>query len=162
LTPVKDGTAIFFHNDELESLCWIIGKKYKAVKYLRHREYGGNWGSTVVFTTEALAGYSEAFAGSGEFAAAILVTRLLRAKAGSLVLLDEPETSLHPEAQRRMLMFVLERARRRTGAECEHARYRRSSRHLFDDEPLEVSKLPSPRSRAPRRRGTPAGTHTSR
>lgn len=52
--------------------------------------------------------YSEAFAGSGEIAAVRLVTEILNAEPYSLILLDEPETSLHPGAQRAVLRFLLE------------------------------------------------------
>ncbi|MGO4779873.1 AAA family ATPase, partial [Lysobacter sp. 2RAB21] len=53
--------------------------------------------------------YSEAFAGSGEIAAVSAVVRILNAPPQSLILLDEPETSLHPGAQRALLKFLLER-----------------------------------------------------
>ncbi|EEG9505525.1 ATP-binding protein, partial [Escherichia coli] len=47
--------------------------------------------------------YTEAFAGSGEFAIVSLILNIYSAKPNSLILLDEPEVSLHPGAQKRMM-----------------------------------------------------------
>ncbi|EET1586318.1 ATP-binding protein, partial [Escherichia coli] len=46
---------------------------------------------------------TEAFAGSGEFAIVSLILNIYSAKPNSLILLDEPEVSLHPGAQKRMM-----------------------------------------------------------
>jgi hypothetical protein len=56
--------------------------------------------------------YSEAFAGSGEYAAVMLVRSVTRARPKSLILLDEPEVSLHPAAQRGVVAFLSDAARR--------------------------------------------------
>ncbi|RZM07501.1 MAG: ATP-binding protein, partial [Pedobacter sp.] len=40
----------------------------------------------------------------------LMVQKLMRAKPGSLVLLDEPEYSLHPGAQKNLLRFLLKRS----------------------------------------------------
>jgi ABC-type branched-subunit amino acid transport system ATPase component len=50
--------------------------------------------------------YSEAFAGSGEVAVTSCVVQVLNATKGTLLLLDEPEVSLHPGAQERLLAFL--------------------------------------------------------
>jgi hypothetical protein len=52
--------------------------------------------------------YSEAFAGSGEFAVIMLVVSVMSAEHHSLILLDEPEVSLHPGAQDRVMSFLEE------------------------------------------------------
>lgn len=57
--------------------------------------------------------YSEAFAGSGEFTAVMLVCSVLSAKDKSLILLDEPEVSLHPAAQRQVVDFLSAAAQQR-------------------------------------------------
>ncbi|NJL41904.1 MAG: ATP-binding protein [Leptolyngbyaceae cyanobacterium SM1_4_3] len=54
------------------------------------------------------------FAGSGESAATLLVHNILQAPEKSLILLDEPETSLHPRAQQRMLEFIAHQAVRKS------------------------------------------------
>jgi AAA domain, putative AbiEii toxin, Type IV TA system len=51
--------------------------------------------------------YSEASAGSGELAIVRAVIQLLACEKNALILLDEPETSLHPGAQKNFLTFVL-------------------------------------------------------
>lgn len=51
--------------------------------------------------------YSEAYAGSGEYAVIMMVHNIYKAKEGSLILMDEPENSLHPESQRRLLKYIL-------------------------------------------------------
>lgn len=56
--------------------------------------------------------YSEAFAGSGEYAAVMLVSSIFRAKPKSLILLDEPEVSLHPAAQKGVMDFLAQAALR--------------------------------------------------
>lgn len=68
----------------------------------------------MLFQTSNFNQYSDAFAGSGESAAALLVHNILQAPEKSLILLDEPETSLHPRAQQRMLEFIAHQAVRKS------------------------------------------------
>ncbi len=90
----------------------ILGREYKRIRLLRHRYFGTKVsGWTVLLETPGLQ-YSEAFAGSGEFAAVLLVYQISRAKPKSLVLLDEPEVSLHPRAQRELSQFLADSAKR--------------------------------------------------
>ncbi|MFT5465824.1 MAG: hypothetical protein ACI8UO_000920, partial [Verrucomicrobiales bacterium] len=91
--------------DELSEISTIIGRAYSAGFLMNHRFYGG-WGVSAYFQTESRS-YSEAFAGSGESAVAQLVHEVLSGESSRLLLLDEPETSLHPGAQERMLDFLL-------------------------------------------------------
>jgi hypothetical protein len=91
--------------EELADLSEITGREYRAGHILHHRFYDG-WGVTVRFETFHHT-YSEAFAGSGEAAVARLVNEVSSAGKGTLLLLDEPETSLHPGAQLRLLKFLL-------------------------------------------------------
>lgn len=97
---------------ELKIVCRILGKKYMSAQLVRHEYYGKQEGLSVRFTTSH-ATYSEAFAGSGELAVASLVAQLCDATNKhpySLVLLDEPEVSLHPGAQERLLAFLMDEA----------------------------------------------------
>ncbi|MEW4531060.1 AAA family ATPase [Maioricimonas sp. JC845] len=91
---------------ELEAVSGIIGRKYRAGTIIEHRFYE-TWGFSVYFETEGLS-YSEAFAGSGESAVFRLVREVMTIDEGSLLLLDEPETSLHPQAQENLLRFLLQ------------------------------------------------------
>ncbi|WP_330946190.1 AAA family ATPase [Thermomonas sp. LB-4] len=94
---------------ELECVKHILGHQYISATIVRHTLYPGYRGQdiSVLFERPSLK-YSEAFAGSGEVAVVSSVVKLLAADAGTLVLLDEPETSLHPGAQRRFLQFLLD------------------------------------------------------
>lgn len=90
---------------ELQDISGILGKSYKD-GVLIYSHIFGEWGYSVKFSTTSTA-YSEAFAGSGETAVVILVREVLRAKPETLILLDEPETSLHPGAQAKVQEFLL-------------------------------------------------------
>ncbi len=97
------GKPAVFENRDLTELerAWIgyiLGREYTAARYIQHRLYGGVEAPSVIFNRSKLT-YSEAFAGSGELAVVRAIDRILRAPKYALILLDEPETSLHPGAQ---------------------------------------------------------------
>lgn len=91
---------------EIKWVSFILGREYISAEYLEHRLFR-NDGYSVVFRTN-FGHYSEAFAGSGEVAVVRLVMKVLAAEEYSLILLDEPEVSLHPGAQHRLKLFLLE------------------------------------------------------
>ncbi len=97
---------IDFSPDELAAMSFILDKQYEKGKLIEHKFFT-YWGNSIVFETPTLS-YSEAFAGSGESAIAILVHDLLNVEPNSLVLFDEPETSLHPGAQKKLKLFILD------------------------------------------------------
>jgi predicted ATPase len=99
--PLEDLT-----NEELKWISFILGREYIRGKSVLH-ELFRNEGYSVLFQTN-FAKYSEAVAGSGEMAVVRLVREVLAAENYSLILLDEPEVSLHPGAQNRLKMFLLE------------------------------------------------------
>nr|WP_225436261.1 AAA family ATPase [Lacticaseibacillus manihotivorans] len=92
---------------ELHFISSILGVKYVSGKLVDHRFYRG-WGTTALVKKHDLT-YTEAHAGSGEFAVIKLVHQLcsLKKDESRLILLDEPETSLYPGAQKRLLEFIL-------------------------------------------------------
>lgn len=98
--------------EELDAVCNILGKQYVEARVVDHELYAHLGGTSVLFRTDK-SQYTEAFAGSGELAVVSLVSKILSAEKYTLVLLDEPETSLHPGAQRRMLEFLLQQIRNR-------------------------------------------------
>lgn len=98
-------------DDEIRWISFILGKNYLSGKYVEH-SFFRNFGFTVIFKTD-FASYSEAFAGSGEVAVVKLVLKILEAQDYSLILLDEPEVSLHPGAQERLKVFLLEQIKLR-------------------------------------------------
>lgn len=91
---------------ELEWISFILGRKYVSGISIYHSLFR-NEGYSVLFKTE-FAKYSEAVAGSGEMAVVRLVREVLNASKESLILLDEPEVSLHPGAQERLKYFLLD------------------------------------------------------
>ncbi|MDA8351185.1 MAG: ATP-binding protein [Pseudomonadota bacterium] len=94
--------------DELTAASEILGRSYDSAHLIRHSLYPGNRGKDLSVIFKRGSEYSEAFAGSGEIAAVSTVVDVLAAGEYSLILLDEPETSLHPGAQRALLKFLLE------------------------------------------------------
>lgn len=97
---------VILDNSSLSEISRIIGREYTFGAIIEHRLYE-TWGTSVYFRTENL-NYSEAFAGSGETAVARMVHAVRSAPRGSLFLLDEPETSLHPGAQVEVVRFLLQ------------------------------------------------------
>lgn len=98
--------------DELRIISFVLGRKYVEARWIRHRLFKGDGGLSIVFKTQH-GRYSEAFAGSGEVATASCVVQILAVARGTLVLLDEPEVSLHPGAQERLLAFLAQMARKK-------------------------------------------------
>lgn len=85
----------------------ILNKKYDDIRIAEHKLYR-NFGTSVYIKTKFSMGYSEANAGSGEIAVVQLVRRIENAPDYSLILLDEPEVSLHPGAQENLKMYLLD------------------------------------------------------
>jgi len=92
---------------DIEKINEILGKNYTDIKMVKHKLYA-TWGVSVLVKNHLQAEYSEANAGSGEVAVIKLVYKLMNAKPFSLILLDEVETSLHPSAQLKMKLFLLQ------------------------------------------------------
>ncbi|AJJ64778.1 AAA family ATPase [Yersinia aldovae] len=90
--------------EEVDVVSFILNKKYDRIRYIEHKLFKLN-GGTAILETKKLK-YSEAFAGSGEFAVVSLVKAISRAGNNSLILLDEPEVSLHPGAQKRLMFYI--------------------------------------------------------
>ncbi|MGF7528054.1 ATP-binding protein [Bacillus paralicheniformis] len=98
--------VINMKKEELEAISFILQEDYVEGKIIEHKLFGG-WGTSVLLNKDTFT-YSEAHAGSGEIAVTILVHRILNAPPSSLILLDEPEVSLHPGAQKQLLIFLLD------------------------------------------------------
>lgn len=91
---------------EITDISYILGKEYTNIEVLNHNLFN-IWGFSVKFSSPDLK-YSEAFAGSGETAIIVLIHKIHHLEDNSLLLLDEPETSLHPGAQKRLIEYLLE------------------------------------------------------
>jgi len=94
-------------DEEIKWMNFILEKNYCSGHYIEHNLFGTD-GFSVIFKTSQDLEYSEAFAGSGESSIAKLVKSILNTKNRSLILLDEPEVSLYPEAQNRLKKFLLQ------------------------------------------------------
>lgn len=100
-------------SDTVEKISDILGKKYVEIRVLDHRIYRNIEGTSVYLKTRTIDGYSEANAGSGEIAVVQMVRKIEKSKDNTLVLLDEPEVSLHPSAQRRLRNYLLDACKRK-------------------------------------------------
>lgn len=90
----------------------ILGKEYVSIKIADHRIYR-NPGTSIYVKTKVSSNYSEANAGSGEVAIIQLVKKIEEADDYSLILLDEPEVSIHPLAQEKLKEYLLEVTKRK-------------------------------------------------
>lgn len=93
--------------NELKYISTILGRNYISAQYIRHSLYPEQESEDVSVIFDRGIKYSEAYAGSGELSIVSIVIKLLSCDDYSLVLLDEPETSLHPGAQKELLRFIL-------------------------------------------------------
>ncbi|WP_224487861.1 AAA family ATPase [Robertkochia flava] len=101
----KNEPAIKLSEQEVKIISHILGKKYEEITILDHSFYK-NKGFSIRLKSPEL-NYSEAYAGSGETAVIILVHRIHKCNQNTLLLLDEPETSLHPGSQKRLRDYLL-------------------------------------------------------
>lgn len=92
--------------EKIEAINYILGKEYVEIRRIYHRIYQ-SWGNSILVQTKNGLQYSEANAGSGENAIINMVCAIMDAKRDSLILLDEPEVSLHPSAQLKLKVFLL-------------------------------------------------------
>ena len=93
--------------DQLDSVNKILQKNYSEARYIRHKLYDKYAHSPSVIFKTATRSYSECFAGSGELAVVNFVLALGNLEDYGLLLLDEPETSLHPGAQEKLTEYLL-------------------------------------------------------
>lgn len=91
----------------VEKISIILGVNYDEIRLVKHNLFN-NLGYTCHLKKHGL-NYSEAFAGSGEFAVINMVNKIEQASDKSLILIDEPEVSLHPEAQRKFLEYLIDK-----------------------------------------------------
>lgn len=97
-----------FDDNELQLISKILGRPYTSVRLIHHNLYAPDQAGYTAQMRYGNLQYTEAFAGSGEFATVMLVLKLNRANERSLVLLDEPEVSLFPGAQERLISFLVD------------------------------------------------------
>lgn len=116
LSSVNIGAGVFavenidVSPEHIKIINRILGKRYKSAKKVLHELFDRSKSPSVIFETEAHT-YSESFAGSGELSVVNLVLRVEKLNEFDLLLIDEPETSLHPGAQKELLRYLLQKTR---------------------------------------------------
>ncbi len=104
--PNRNKSKITLTAPETKMVSEILRKEFETIEIIEHNLFK-DWGISIRLKQKNI-NYSEAFAGSGETAIVILVHKIFNAPKESLILLDEPETSLHSGAQKRLMSFLLE------------------------------------------------------
>lgn len=97
---------IVLQNNLIQSINSILSKNYTSIEIIKHNFYR-DWGYTIRIIDADLR-YSEAFAGSGESSIILMIYQISQLGNNSLIILDEPETSLHPGAQQKLVNFLLD------------------------------------------------------
>lgn len=105
---IKNKPKIVLSAIEVNIVSKILKKNFESIEIIEHNLFK-DWGISIRLKQKNF-NYSEAFAGSGETAIVILVHKIFNAEDESLILLDEPETSLHSGAQKRLIEFLLEQS----------------------------------------------------
>ncbi|WP_228062393.1 MULTISPECIES: AAA family ATPase [unclassified Streptococcus] len=125
-----------------DKVSYIMGENYSDIKIITHNFYtrsSRNKASKTIWIKKNGMEYSEAFAGTGEARVILLVNDILNAPDKSLVLIDEPEISLHPGAIYRLKNFILNQVKEKK----HQVVITTHSIHLVKDFPKEAIKLVS-------------------
>ena len=97
--------------NELEVVNRILDSHYQAIEIIRHRFFRGTWATNILFQNKS--SFCEYNSGSGEFLVATIVREVEKAQNNSIVLIDEPEVSLHPRAQYRLVEYFFDAIKRK-------------------------------------------------
>ena len=95
-----------------QKISFILGKEYVSIKVAEHSLFK-NPGTSIYVKTKLSSRYSEANAGSGEVAVIQLVKKIEESEEYSLILLDEPEVSIHPGAQEKLKEYLIDATKRK-------------------------------------------------
>nr|WP_297705295.1 AAA family ATPase [uncultured Butyrivibrio sp.] len=95
-------------DDEITDVNYILDTKAKQIDVIKHKFFHGTWGTSIQFYYDDYA-CSEYNAGDGEYKVTQIVKAINATPINGMVLIDEPEMSLHPGAQRRLTLFLLEK-----------------------------------------------------
>lgn len=83
----------------------VLQLHLEGIRIVKHKYFSGTWATNVLFSDGVE--YSEYNAGSGEFLVALMLDQISGLPDNTLLLLDEPEVSLHPGAQKRFMQCLL-------------------------------------------------------
>lgn len=96
-----------------EAVSKIMGENYSAIRIITHSIYSrGSYRlpAKTIWIKKNDESYSEAFAGTGESRIVLLINDIINAPENALLLIDEPEISLHPRAIKRLKNYILTQA----------------------------------------------------
>lgn len=99
--------------DACKAVSEIMGENYSEIRIITHSIYSrGTYRKPVktIWIKKNGKSYSEAFAGTGESRIILLVNDIINAPKNALLLIDEPEISLHPRAIKRLKNYILKQA----------------------------------------------------
>lgn len=108
----KVGTVNELDDKVKQKISFILGKEYVSIKVAEHSLFK-NPGTSIYVKTKLSSRYSEANAGSGEVAVIQLVKKIEESEEYSLILLDEPEVSIHPGAQEKLKEYLIDATKRK-------------------------------------------------
>ncbi len=91
--------------DTVKMVNEVLQLKLTEIRIVKHKYFSGTWATNVFFCDDI--GYSEYNAGSGEFLVTLMLDQISRLDENTLLLLDEPEVSLHPGAQKRFMQCLI-------------------------------------------------------
>ncbi len=126
-------------NNQVKWINQIMETKYEKIRIITHGFYTESITKplkTIYLYREDLH-YSEAVAGSGESRLVLLVNQIMEAPNNSLILIDEPDLNLHPQAVKHLQLFLLEmiKSRKHQIVVSTHSKY------LIDELPPSAIKL---------------------
>lgn len=91
--------------DTVKMVNEVLQLKLTEIRIVKHKYFSGTWATNVFFCDDIE--YSEYNAGSGEFLVTLMLDQISRLDENTLLLLDEPEVSLHPGAQKRFMQCLI-------------------------------------------------------
>ena len=111
--PQEGGGKLRFvlTDKELATINRILDSNFVSIEIVRHKFFSGTWATNILFQNEN--SFCEYNSGSGEFLVATIVREIEKASNNSIVLIDEPEVSLHPRAQYKLIEYFLDAIKRK-------------------------------------------------
>ncbi|WP_330389389.1 ATP-dependent nuclease [Blautia sp. SF-50] len=97
--------------NELSVVNRILDSCFQSIEIIRHKFFCGTWATNILFQNKN--DFCEYNSGSGEFLVATIVREVEKAPNNSIVLIDEPEISLHPRAQYRLVEYFFDAIKRK-------------------------------------------------
>lgn len=102
-----------FDGDLINSMSKVLGVPYDSGMMHTVGLAKGDWSDDLPFVKRGQCGYAEPHMGAGEQKTIRIVRALEALPRSSLVLLEEPEITLHPDAQRGLAWYLMNLARRK-------------------------------------------------